>query len=349
MLAGGMLVIQPIQLDAGNTDRSGEAGATQLLINPWVRSSGWGGANSAGCRGLESMYLNVAGVAFTKKTELLFAHNSWLGKIADININSFGLTQRMGETGVIGLGITSMDLGEIDITTTESPEGGIGKFSPRFTNLNLCYSKAFSDNIYGGMNFKVISETMADLSAKGAALDAGIQYVTGEMGKIKFGISLKNVGPRMKYRGDGLSFSSTVLSTGSGLTAEYRSAQFELPSLVNIGASYDFYFSQDSSAMKDHKLTVAGNFTAFSFGNDQYKLGLEYSLKNLIMLRVGYEMEKGSFKELERTTALTGPSAGFSVELPFSEGKKSTFGLDYSYRATRPFDGVHSVGVRICL
>ena len=32
---------------AGNPDRVGSAGASQLLINPWARSSGLGGANIA--------------------------------------------------------------------------------------------------------------------------------------------------------------------------------------------------------------------------------------------------------------------------------------------------------------
>ena len=33
------------EMHAGNPDRSGQAGATQLLINPWPNSSGQGGAN----------------------------------------------------------------------------------------------------------------------------------------------------------------------------------------------------------------------------------------------------------------------------------------------------------------
>ena len=61
-----------IRLTAGNEDRSGQAGASELLINPWARSSGWGGANSAAVRGIESIYMNIAGTAFTKKTELIF-------------------------------------------------------------------------------------------------------------------------------------------------------------------------------------------------------------------------------------------------------------------------------------
>ena len=33
---------------AGNEQRAGQAGASELLINPWARSSGWGNANSGG-------------------------------------------------------------------------------------------------------------------------------------------------------------------------------------------------------------------------------------------------------------------------------------------------------------
>ena len=51
--------------------------------------------------------------------------------------------------------------------------------------------------------------------------------------------------------------------------------------------------------------------------------------------------------EYYRTTALRGPSAGFTLELPMLNG--STFGLDYSYRHTDPFQGSHSIGARINL
>ena len=52
---------------AGNPQRSGQAGASELLINPWARSSGWAGANVAGVRGLEGIYSNVAGLAFVEE------------------------------------------------------------------------------------------------------------------------------------------------------------------------------------------------------------------------------------------------------------------------------------------
>jgi hypothetical protein len=48
-------------------------------------------------------------------------------------------------------------------------------------------------------------------------------------------------------------------------------------------------------------------------------------------------------------TVFTGPSAGLSVDFAFGEEKKSTIALDYGYRVTSPFDGIHQIGVRISL
>src|SRR5688572_20500385 len=55
---------------AGNKDRSGQAGATELLINPWGQSSGVFGMNTAQVRGLDAMKTNIAGLSFVEKTEI---------------------------------------------------------------------------------------------------------------------------------------------------------------------------------------------------------------------------------------------------------------------------------------
>lgn len=336
-------------LFAGNPDRAGQAGASELLINPWARSSGWAGSNVAGIRGLEAMYSNVAGTAFTQKTELLFTHTQWL-KGTGIGINAFGLTQRVGETGTIGLAIMAMDFGDIDVTTVEQPEGGLGTYSPQFLNIGLSYAKVFSDNIYAGLAVKVITEKTSNVSARGIALDAGIQYVTGKHEQIKFGIALKNIGPRMRYSGDGLSFKTPVPSStqNNTMTVQQRAAEYELPSLLNIGAGYDFYVKKDSAYNKTQRITAMAAFTSNSFAKDQFKLGVEYAWKNMLMVRAGYFYEKGIMSVENRTSAYTGPTAGFTFEMPFGKNK-STFALDYSYQATNPFNGTHAIGARINL
>jgi len=340
-----------INIYAGNADRAGQAGASELLINPWARSSGLAGANTSNVKGLEASFLNIAGIAFTRKTELVFSHTNWLSG-TDININSFGFTQRVGETGAVGLSVMSMSFGNIPITTVDLPEGGIGTFSPSFVNMGLSYAKGFSDNIYGGMTVRLISQAISDVSARGVTLDAGIQYLAGPYDNVHFGVALKNVGPRMRYSGDGLSFRTPLPANNASNTKTYtvenRSANFELPSLVNIGAAYDLYFSKDSLTMKNHRITFSGNFTSNSFSKDQFMFGLEYGFKSFLMVRGGYMFEEGITSTTERTTVFTGPTAGITLEIPLNKSK-STFGFDYSYRHTDPFAGVHSIGARINL
>lgn len=333
-------VLNSATLEAGNPQRSGSAGAQELLINPWARSSGWAGANSAHIRGIESTYLNIAGLAFTEKTEVVFSNTDWLSG-TDVTINSLGFSQKVGETGVIGVSIMSVDYGDIEITTNDQPEGGLGTFSPTSLNFNLSYAKKFTDNIFGGVNVKLISQSINDLTATGLAFDAGVQYVTGEDKHIRFGIAIRNVGPSMSYSGDGIAIRLDAPSGTFDQTFESRSQSFEIPSNLNIGAAYDFLFDK-------HRLTLAGNFTSNSFSKDQYSLGAEYAFMKKFMVRSGYMIEDNGDVDIN-TTALTGFTAGFSIEMPFKKGGKSTFAIDYSYRDSDPFDGSHSIGVRFNL
>jgi len=337
---------------AGNKDRVGTSGASELLINPWAKSSGFAGANTASAVGLEAMHLNVAGLAFTNKTEIAFTRTSWLSG-SDIDINAFGLAQRVGETAVIGLSIMSMNFGDIDITTENLPDGGSGTFSPQFLNFGLAFSKEFSNSIYGGIAVKTISESIADAKTQGVAFDAGIRYVTGEKDNLKFGIALRNVGPKMKFSGDG--FATSVLLQDEQFTLEQRTEGFELPALLNIGASYDFYLGEKADSTgkgteADHRITGAGTFTSNSFGKDQIRIGAEYGFRSMFMVRAGMVYEEDVFKTLGdgRTSAYTGPTAGFTVQIPLSKSG-TALGLDYSYRDTNPFSGTHSFGARIII
>jgi hypothetical protein len=190
------IITSSLAATAGNPERMGQAGASQLLINPYARNTGMAGANSARARGLEAQYLNIAGTAFTRKTEIIFNRSNWL-QGTGIYINTFGLTQGVGETGTVGFGVVAINAGKIEMTTEEQPEGGLGTYNPTFYNISLSYAKMFSDNIYGGINVKLLSEQIPNAAARGIAIDAGIQYHTGKYDQIHFGIALKNWGPKM--------------------------------------------------------------------------------------------------------------------------------------------------------
>ena len=330
---------------AGNDTKRGQAGATELLINPWAKSTGMASSNTAYIEGVESMRLNVAGLAHTTKTEAILSHQRYLVG-SDIFINSVGLAQRLGEnSGVLGLSLMSVDFGELIETTVAQPEGTGSNFRPVFFNIGLSYGKTFSNSISGGITVRFISESIAQASATGVAFDAGIQYHTGERKQFKFGVSIRNWGSTMRYSGDGLSFRGSTPSGGGDyqIRVDQRSEKFEIPTLLNIGVSYDFLFGVD------HRLTAAANFRSNSFTSDQIQFGAEYGFKNYFAARLGFDCRQGIFNAEDRTDAYTGPTAGFTLQYPFGEDGMKSAGLDFSYQATEYFAGTTTIGLRITL
>ena len=341
---------------AGNPERQGQAGAAQLTINGWARSSGWGWANGGGITGVEAMYMNVAGLdRGTYKTELGFHRTQWLVG-SGIAINSFGFGQKLGEEGDKGtFGISVMQFGikPIDITTENNPYGGIGTYRVNMTNIGLAYSKSFSNNISAGIIVRAVNEGIPDARAMGMSMDAGVQYVTTlrptaskiKQNDIKFGISMKNIGPDMRHQGDGLSYKARLQNGSFDKTVQPKVDKIKLPSLLNISGSYDIRLDGGEETY-NNRLTVGFGFTNFAFSANQTTLGLEYSYKNLLSLRTGFIYQEGVFDKENRTSAFTGFSGGLSYDIKTGSNQIS---LDYSYRATNPFDGTHSFGVRISL
>jgi hypothetical protein len=207
------------------------------------------------------------------------------------------------------------------------------------------FAKKFSSSIYGGINFKVVTESIFNLRSSGIALDAGIRYVTGEQNQLKFAIALKNVGPVMKFKGDGLANQVEYVSSEFIATLEQRSASYELPSLLNIGGSYDFIFDEEN------RLTVAAAFQANSFSKDQIRIGLDYGMvteKVAFNVRGGFAYENGILNAENRSNALLGPTAGFSVDALVGKSK-SALGVEYAARFAGVFGIIHTLGVTISL
>ncbi|MCC7244379.1 MAG: PorV/PorQ family protein [Saprospiraceae bacterium] len=328
-------------VEAGNPDRQGEAGANQLLINPWARSAGLHSLNTSMVTGTDAMYMNVAGLARIDRMQLSVGHTRYL-EGADLSLNALSYAQRMG-SGAFGISLVSFDLGDFITTTEDTPEGTGATFSPSYFNLGVSYAHVFSNKVSVGATAKFVNESISNVGARAFALDAGVQYVTGEKDNFKFGVSLRNVGSRMVYRGEGLS----KALPNPGPTFVYpntyyeRGASYELPSQLNIGASYDFLLD------RTNRVTVLGNFTSNAFSRDQVGVGAEYGMNKTFALRLGYKVEFDAQPGSTEATLDSGISAGFSASLPLRKGTNNRLSLDYAYRQTNVYQGIHNLGVRL--
>jgi len=365
---------------AGNHDRSGQAAAAHLLINPWASTNGWGTAGVSFTKGIEAMYANVAGMAFTQKTEIGYS-NTLYNVGSQTMINGLGIVQSLGkgerDGGNLGVSAMIMSFGDIPRTTVEQPEGGLGTFSSVVTNIGISYARSFSPAIHAGVSFKVINESTSNANAQGFAIDLGVQYVSGRNNQFRLGVVLKNIGLPMRYRGDGLDLRA-YLNKGFPTTVLVPTESSEMPALLGLGISYDFLFDKDGRPGKKlsdredamHRLTIAGSYVANAYSRDQIILGLEYSLMDFFQVRCGYTVENFRFEEVEEINKdgngkvikkekliintnnnLSGPSAGMSVLIPLSKNTESPsrIAIDYSYRFTKTWNGCHAIGVRLIL
>ena len=341
---------------AGNPDRTGQSAAGQLLINPWAASNGWGTAGLASIQGIEAMYSNVAGLSYVTKTQLAYSHSIYFAGTG-IGINSLGIGQNLGnDRGVLGLSVMMMNFGDIEMTSEDQPDGGLGTFSPSVMNLGLSYAKSFSAAIKAGATVRLINEGSYNTHASGVALDAGIQYITGEQEQFRLAVAIKNIGLPMSYDGDGMDIRGTVENGKYVQTLRTRSESYELPANLSLGLSYDFLFGSKSGLSEAenatdaiHRLTLAGTFVSNAYSNDQYLLGMEYSWKDMFQLRGGYSIESGMWDTETITTLYSGPSLGASFLIPMGKESDSRIAVDYAYRFTVKWGGCHHIGARIIL
>lgn len=337
------------------SERTGQAGAMELLNNVMPRSSGFNGLDMAAVDGIEGSQINPAGVARTTGTELLFAHSRWFVG-SDIRINSFGISQNLGvDNGTLGVLVTALNPGEMTRTTVNQPNGELGTYSPTLVNIGLTYARKFTERIHVGFTGRLVNQSTPDVGATGVNFDAGIQYRAGKLDRLKLGIALRHVGPTMAFSGDGLAARVLLRNRNDYDTSvDLPTEEFEIPATLTMGGSYDFFLGSDNLVLS----AVAG-FISNSYYYNQGGLGLEFRYKQYVAFRGSFLYEQGIFGPTPgvdgRFNAYTGTALGASFRIPIASGKYdasgnpdfSKFSLDMSYRTTNPFGGTFVFGARI--
>ncbi|MEO6696037.1 MAG: PorV/PorQ family protein [Ignavibacteria bacterium] len=312
---------------AGPKNKYGLSAARELLIPVGSVSTALGGSNLANVSGVDALHWNPSGLANLngKTGEVLFSNQIY---IADIDVNYFAGAYKLANIGTIALSIKSLSFGDIPVTTVNSPEGTGETYSPTYLTSGLSFARAMTDRISFGVTAKLIYNKISRETASGFAFDFGLNYNVIGSG-LKFGVALKNLGPAMKFSGPDLEQFFQPPGTPSGTNNEPRSidlSDFELPTALSLGLSYDFRLD------KKNNLMVHGTFQNNSFSTDDYNLGLEYNFNKLIYLRGGYQFSNDNVDD----RVFTGPS--FGAGLKYSASNTFNIGFDYAYRVSDRFD-----------
>jgi hypothetical protein len=313
---------------AGGGNRTGTAGASQLLIPVGTTGLALAGSGIATTEGLDAIYWNPAGVAKNTNSTLVgFSHMNY---IADIGVDNAAAATTVPGFGTIALNIKSISVDPIPVTTAKYPDGTGQTYKPQFITTGLTYSRVLTDRIAVGATATYISESLGDASASGVAFNIGLIYDNlADIDGLSFGVTVKNLGPQMKYDGEALNITATntdlVRSTG---TYRIQTASFELPSTFELGLGYKPYVDKSNS------VSVAATFTNNNFSGDEYKFGLEYSYIKTFYLRAGYSTSPKSQSEDYIYGFTCGAGINYAME-------SLTVSIGYAYRDVKYFDANH--------
>jgi len=331
-----LLLISPNA--TAQNQRVGTSAGSELLIPIGARDIAMSGSTIATSTGIEAIYWNPAGLGrFDRGTEAMVSHMSY---IADIGMNYAAIATNIEGFGVLGFSLKSLNFGNISLTTNEDPYGESGAtYSPTYINLGLTYARHVTDAISVGFSFKLISNTIDRVAASGVAFDFGVQYskLIGIDG-LNIGVTVKNIGPQMKFDGSGLYIQATP-TIGDRPTQRYKieTASFDLPSLMEIGLGYM------GKAGTDVSYAVNASFTNDNLYDEQYRVGGELgfgaSSELTILGRAGYEF----VPQISSDAKVWGPTYGAGLRY---STESLQVDIDYAYRTAQYFDGNHILAVK---
>ena len=294
------------------------------------------GAPIATVSGLEAIYWNPAGLDFSPTdANAMFSYRQY---IADMSMNFAAVSGRLGEFGSIGLSFRALNIGDINVTTMDQPDGTGQIVSPSYFVLGLTYSKRLTDRISIGANFNIINESIDRVNASGFSFDFGVEYhnlfdVTG----FSVGIVVKNLGPTIKFSGNGLFTQANDPGSSRGPTFyNIDAASAELPSEIGIGLSYVKQFNEEN------KVTISTTFQNNNYTYDDYKVGLEYTFKEILYVRGGYLFSPESTDD----TPNIFQNYALGIGVNTKEFSDINLSVDYAYVPAKFFDANNVFSIR---
>ncbi|MBI5868823.1 MAG: PorV/PorQ family protein [candidate division Zixibacteria bacterium] len=321
VLALGLILLRASDLSAANDNQFGTAGAQELKIPVGARNIAMAGAGIAGVHGVDAIFWNPAGLGSLEATQASITHLDYL---LDVSVNQAAVATKLGSMGVMALSIKALTMGDIPVTTEQSPEGTGELFAPAMTVVGLTFARQLTDRVSFGATGMFISEDIHRVQASGMAFDFGFVYDPQWHG-LRFGATMKNYGPDMAFTGSGFDKDVPLPGVDPGIpdkTVRTESSPFELPSFLQFGIGYDLINDNQSRA------AVYGSYQSNNYSNDEVRMGAEYGWKESIYLRGGY-----SGSSLDQY--ISGLTFGGGVRLKWGN---TNLTFDYAWARAKYFD-----------
>ena len=305
------------------------AAANWLKLETGTRAIGMGGAYTAAGNDVTGIPYNPASVSFVTGSEGFLSTTDYF---AGISYNVLGYATNMSGVDYAGIHIFALNSGDMDVTTEAYPDGTGEKFNMTGMCLRGTYGRRVTNRLRIGITGKYIREQIYTTSMQSFAVDIGSHFDTGLYGFL-LGMSINNLGPEVKYDGDGLEIECGD-ETPSGYCAQITEF-FPLPLTFRLGlANYIMGPESKIITTKNHRLLVSIDainpidFTLYG------AMGMEYAYADMFFLRGG--------THLGHDTADVSLGAGLRINT-----KGFSVGLDYAYVNYGILKETHQFGISL--
>ena len=304
--------------------KTGTTAASFLKIGIGARAVSMGGAYSAVSNDLSAIYWNPAGLGRMSQGEAAFNHIDW---IAGIKYDNAAVALLIENVGTLGISFTSMNVGDIEVTTTAAPEGTGEKYSAGGTVMDISFGRKLTDKFSIGFNAKYIREYIWNMNAQSIAIDFGTMYTAPILNGVQIGASMSNFGPKMRLEGRD---NKILVNTGAGnqniVDGEIVLDSYDLPLLFRVGLATDV-INDDNT-----RITVAVDAIHPNDNTEYMNSGIEYSWGNIVSIRGGWKsaFERGSEQGLT-----------FGGGIHYSISSQLNFLVDYAYQDFGRLKPVH--------
>jgi hypothetical protein len=268
---------------AGAQSKTGTAFGDFLLIEPSARVTGMGNAGVTLDGGLDAVYYNAAAIGFLERRAALFSHSEWL---AGINYNYAAAALPLRAAGSLFASLTALSSGDIAVRTVEQPQGTGELYHVTDVALGLGFGRRITDRFSAGVQVSYLQETIWNTSASAMVLSLGTVYRLSEDG-LRIGASVSNYGTQARFDGRDLRViydqDPSRYGDNGALPAEALTDPFPLPVLFRVGVGLPYKFSPA------HRVRLAIDAFHPSDNSESVSLGGEYTYRDLLSLRVGYQ------------------------------------------------------------
>ncbi len=303
LLVAGLLLTASA---AGAQTKRGTAIGQFLTIQPSARSVAMGGAGvGALAESALDAYLNPAVLGRLTRADVGLSYSPWL---VEVRHQYASVAVPAGRFGTVGLNLTMLSSGEMDVRSVEQPLGTGERFTADDFSLGLAYGRKLTDRFSLGGQVTYVHERIWHSAFSTVGFTIGTLYQLGENG-LQIGAGLANLGPESQFSGRDLRIDYDQNPDQAGdngqLPAEIQTEQYGLPLLFRFGLGLPVRINSDN------ELRLAIDALHPSDNTESVRLGGEWTTLKRLSLRAGYD---GLF-QAERETGFT---AGAGVVIPFT-------------------------------